>query len=153
MGTRTAATRSRLRPSTTWAHSRTTPSPALPYLSLSLSLNVCSCAAGRPFGSLLPHRPSPPRRLPAVPPPSSPQQFRSSPTSSNFAYNFDIYIFWTSYLVLQWSAAALPCVTTFGGTSAAAPLAAGIIALMLSANPNLTWIDVQEVRLQVQREK
>jgi subtilisin-like proprotein convertase family protein len=35
--------------------------------------------------------------------------------------------------------------TTFGGTSAAAPLAAGVIALMLEANPALTWRDVQHI--------
>lgn len=33
----------------------------------------------------------------------------------------------------------------FGGTSAAAPQVAGIIALMLEANPTLSWRDVQEV--------
>ena len=33
----------------------------------------------------------------------------------------------------------------FGGTSSATPLASGIIALMLEANPNLGWRDVQEV--------
>eukprot|EP01087_Luapelamoeba_hula_P003078 TRINITY_DN128_c0_g1_i1.p1 TRINITY_DN128_c0_g1~~TRINITY_DN128_c0_g1_i1.p1 ORF type:complete len:594 (-),score=80.98 TRINITY_DN128_c0_g1_i1:68-1849(-) len=37
------------------------------------------------------------------------------------------------------------CSGGFGGTSAAAPLAAGIIALVLQANPNLTWRDVQDV--------
>ena len=31
------------------------------------------------------------------------------------------------------------------GTSAAAPLAAGIVALMLEAAPQLTWRDVQHV--------
>jgi subtilisin-like proprotein convertase family protein len=33
----------------------------------------------------------------------------------------------------------------FGGTSAAAPLAAGVVALMLEANPALTWRDVQHI--------
>jgi subtilisin-like proprotein convertase family protein/outer membrane biosynthesis protein TonB len=33
----------------------------------------------------------------------------------------------------------------FGGTSSAAPLVSGIIALMLEANPNLTWRDVQHI--------
>lgn len=37
------------------------------------------------------------------------------------------------------------CTSYFGGTSAAAPLAAGVIALMLEANPNLTWRDVQHI--------
>jgi len=35
------------------------------------------------------------------------------------------------------------CTEEFKGTSASAPLAAGIIALTLEANPNLTWRDVQ----------
>ncbi len=34
---------------------------------------------------------------------------------------------------------------TFGGTSSATPLAAGVIALVLEANSNLTWRDVQHV--------
>ncbi|KAH0797599.1 Clan SB, family S8, subtilisin-like serine peptidase [Histomonas meleagridis] len=33
----------------------------------------------------------------------------------------------------------------FGGTSAAAPIASGIAALVLEANPNLTWRDVQYI--------
>ena len=35
--------------------------------------------------------------------------------------------------------------SAFGGTSSATPLAAGIIALMLERNPNLTWRDVQHI--------
>ncbi len=35
--------------------------------------------------------------------------------------------------------------TTFGGTSSSTPLAAGVVALMLDANPNLTWRDVQHI--------
>tara|TARA_B100000900_G_scaffold412360_1_gene433973 strand:+ start:3117 stop:6935 length:3819 start_codon:yes stop_codon:yes gene_type:complete len=34
---------------------------------------------------------------------------------------------------------------TFGGTSSATPLAAGVIALILDANENLTWRDVQHI--------
>ena len=37
------------------------------------------------------------------------------------------------------------CTTSHTGTSAAAPLAAGIIALVLQANPELTWRDVQHL--------
>ncbi|MFC1759682.1 S8 family serine peptidase, partial [Planctomycetota bacterium] len=33
----------------------------------------------------------------------------------------------------------------FGGTSASAPMVAGVVALMLEANPNLTWRDVQHI--------
>ncbi len=35
--------------------------------------------------------------------------------------------------------------SSFGGTSSAAPLGAGVIALVLDANPGLTWRDVQHV--------
>ena len=37
------------------------------------------------------------------------------------------------------------CTTQHTGTSAAAPLAAGMIALMLSARPCLTWRDIQHI--------
>jgi len=40
---------------------------------------------------------------------------------------------------------------TFGGTSSATPLAAGVIALMYDANPYLTWRDVQEILVQTSR--
>lgn len=41
--------------------------------------------------------------------------------------------------------------TGFGGTSAAAPIAAGAIALMLQANPNLGWRDVPHVLIRSAR--
>jgi subtilisin family serine protease len=37
------------------------------------------------------------------------------------------------------------CTTRFGGTSAAAPLGAGVVALVLSANRELGWRDVQGI--------
>jgi|GEM_PF-3545445 len=37
------------------------------------------------------------------------------------------------------------CTGVFGGTSASSPLAAGVVALMLEANPNLGWRDVQHI--------
>ncbi|XP_029133154.2 proprotein convertase subtilisin/kexin type 4-like [Labrus bergylta] len=37
------------------------------------------------------------------------------------------------------------CVTHFPGTSSAAPIAAGILALVLEVNPTLTWRDVQHL--------
>ncbi|RMF98938.1 MAG: hypothetical protein D6741_09015, partial [Planctomycetota bacterium] len=40
---------------------------------------------------------------------------------------------------------------TFGGTSSAAPLVSGVIALMLQANPNLTYRDVQHILVETAR--
>lgn len=37
------------------------------------------------------------------------------------------------------------CHSAFNGTSAAAPVVSGVIALMLQANPGLTWRDVQHI--------
>ncbi|XP_052787437.1 furin-like isoform X2 [Mya arenaria] len=37
------------------------------------------------------------------------------------------------------------CISSFTGTSAAAPLAAGALALVLESNPNLHWRDIQEL--------
>ncbi|MBZ0290253.1 MAG: S8 family serine peptidase [Anaerolineae bacterium] len=40
------------------------------------------------------------------------------------------------------------CTNQFGGTSSATPLVSGVVALMLQANPDLTWRDVQYILLQ-----
>ena len=37
------------------------------------------------------------------------------------------------------------CTRSFGGTSSACPLGAGVVALMLEANPALSWRDVQSI--------
>jgi subtilisin family serine protease len=42
--------------------------------------------------------------------------------------------------------------STFGGTSAAAPQVSGVIALMLEANPNLTYRDVEEILVRSARQ-
>src|SRR5205814_3011389 len=39
----------------------------------------------------------------------------------------------------------------FSGTSASAPLVSGVVALMLSANPNLTWRDAQQILILASR--
>lgn len=41
---------------------------------------------------------------------------------------------------------------TFGGTSSATPAVAGVVALMLQANPNLTYRDVQEILVRTARQ-
>lgn len=41
--------------------------------------------------------------------------------------------------------------STFSGTSSSTPLASGIVALMLSANPNLTWRDVNRILIETAR--
>jgi len=45
----------------------------------------------------------------------------------------------------RWGLSSGICTDSFGGTSAAAPAAAGVIALMLQANPQLGWRDVQHI--------
>ena len=40
----------------------------------------------------------------------------------------------------------------FNGTSAAAPMVTGVVALMLEANPNLSWRDVQEILVRSARQ-
>ncbi len=47
---------------------------------------------------------------------------------------------------------ALFYTTNFGGTSAASPLAAGVGALVLAANPALTWRDVQHIFIAAARQ-
>ncbi|MDP2436863.1 MAG: S8 family serine peptidase [archaeon] len=46
-------------------------------------------------------------------------------------------------IVTDSSSSSTACSSTFGGTSAAAPIVSGVVAMMLEANPNLGWRDVQ----------
>jgi len=57
----------------------------------------------------------------------------------------------TSDLVGSVGTSPTECTSTFGGTSAAAPLVAGVVALMLQANPNLGWRDVQHILVNTSR--
>jgi subtilisin-like proprotein convertase family protein/subtilisin family serine protease len=54
---------------------------------------------------------------------------------------------YTTDLMDQYGDASGDCTGSFGGTSSAAPLVSGIIALILEENPNLTWRDVQHILL------
>lgn|GEM_PF-6741414 len=45
------------------------------------------------------------------------------------------------------------CTNSFTGTSAATPMVAGVVALMLQANPNLTWRDVQHILVETARSR
>lgn len=51
----------------------------------------------------------------------------------------------TSDLIGRRGQSGTDCMHGFGGTSASAPIVAGIIGLMLEANPSLTWRDVQHI--------
>ncbi len=43
------------------------------------------------------------------------------------------------------------CRSDFGGTSASSPMVAGVVALMLGANPGLSWRDVQHILVRTSR--
>jgi hypothetical protein len=51
----------------------------------------------------------------------------------------------TTDLLGQVGTSGRDCTSSFSGTSAAAPMAAGVVALLLDANPKLGWRDVQAV--------
>ena len=97
----------------------------------------------------------------------------AAPTGSNVAQNVANDSgqgsgLWTTDLVgdFGFNAAALPSgfdpdrdlladpdyTSRFNGTSAAAPIVSGVIALMLEANPNLTYRDVQEILVRSARQ-
>lgn len=56
-----------------------------------------------------------------------------------------------NYTGASGEASDLSYTATFGGTSSATPLAAGVGALLLQANPNLGWRDVQEILMRSAR--
>lgn len=65
-----------------------------------------------------------------------------APSNSNYENPYKIV---TTDLMGSAGVSPTDCSMTFGGTSAAAPIVAGVVALMLSARPELGWRDVQGV--------
>ncbi|MBD1909546.1 MULTISPECIES: S8 family serine peptidase [unclassified Leptolyngbya] len=60
-------------------------------------------------------------------------------------YNFNgLGIYGANYSDLNYT-------NDFGGTSAAAPMVSGVLALMLQANPNLSWRDAQHILVETAR--
>ncbi|MCC6285613.1 MAG: S8 family serine peptidase [Phycisphaerales bacterium] len=72
----------------------------------------------------------------------------SAPTSGTVPAHRRIF---TTDLTGAAGASPTDYTNSFGGTSAAAPLVSGVIALMLEANPDLTWRDVQRVLVESAR--
>ena len=62
--------------------------------------------------------------------------------SSNESRNYNIF---DDYSAPHAENASCDYVSTFNGTSSAAPNVSGVVALMLEANPNLTWRDVKHI--------
>jgi len=57
----------------------------------------------------------------------------------------------TTDITGSWGSTSGNITNSFGGTSSATPLASGVIALMLEANTNLTWRDVQHILVRTSR--
>lgn len=66
-------------------------------------------------------------------------------TTPSFAENCSSILAVTPSTGIRTSRINNVCTNTFSGTSASAPIGAGVIALILQANPNLNWLDVQRV--------
>lgn len=72
----------------------------------------------------------------------------SGPASGNFASTPSIL---TTDLAGTSGYSNTDYTSSFGGTSASAPIVAGVAALMLQANPNLGWRDVKEILIRTAR--
>ena len=68
-----------------------------------------------------------------------------SASSSTHAFSGTFYGTTTTDLLGSAGYETGNCTDEFNGTSSASPLVAGVIALMLDANPNLTWRDVRHI--------
>lgn len=83
--------------------------------------------------------------------PSNGRKFNQGIVTTDIADNKEVY----GYNTLSSGTADLAnhdYTKTFGGTSSACPLVAGVCALMLQANPTLSWRDVQEILMRSARQ-
>ncbi|GIU70516.1 MAG: peptidase S8 [Candidatus Woesearchaeota archaeon] len=71
---------------------------------------------------------------------------------SNYFYNEGTLAITTTDIRGSYGYSSTDYNSTFGGTSSATPLVSGVVALMLKANPNLTWRDIRYILAKTARQ-